>query len=260
MTALTQAAAADDLLLYVDEAAPSPGAFFTIDDESIRLVGSQRPIPSQPSTIWIVERGVAGTTAATHADEATLTRYYPEAPGGGTGSVEPPLVLSNVDQTATILKVEAAPDQSSLSDGPLFVVQGANEAAVVHVAANGVTTLQGMGTVNDVLQVKTSGDDMVVEVFAKGGMYLASAETSGNPILYVDGTILGAAARLVAVERSGGFMRVGYNLDVDIQPTDAVAAAGAVFTVRDEAGDKVFEIRNDGTVHIKTGGSVTADL
>jgi hypothetical protein len=48
---------------------------------------------------------------------------------------------------------------------------------------------------------------------------------------------------------------------VDLQLANTTGSAqGSKVVVYDAAGVSVFEVRDDGTVHIKTGGSVVADL
>jgi hypothetical protein len=87
MAELTADVTADETLLPVDEAPPGPDTFFTVDDESIRVIGSTNRVPG-PQLHWLVERGVGGTTAAAHDSGATLTRYYPEAPSSGGGAMQ----------------------------------------------------------------------------------------------------------------------------------------------------------------------------
>jgi hypothetical protein len=56
-------------------------AFYQLDSEVVKVVG----VDYREPTRWAVLRGEAGTTAAAHSSGATLTRYYPDAPGGGDG-------------------------------------------------------------------------------------------------------------------------------------------------------------------------------
>jgi hypothetical protein len=43
-------------------------------------------------------------------------------------------------------------------------------------------------------------------------------------------------------------------------PRSFALPTGGAFTITDHAGAKVLEVRDDGTVHIRTGLTVTADL
>ena len=76
-------------LIRVSGTPPAPGTYFTIDDEAFKANGATRGAQGRNFTrdYLAVDRGVAGTTKATHSNGATLTPYYPDAPGGGSGGV-----------------------------------------------------------------------------------------------------------------------------------------------------------------------------
>ena len=77
-------------LIRVSGTPPPPGSYVTIDSEAIRINGAARGAQGRNFTrdYLAVDRGVAGTTKATHSNGATLTPYYPDAPGGtGSGGV-----------------------------------------------------------------------------------------------------------------------------------------------------------------------------
>jgi hypothetical protein len=67
------------------------GAHYTLDSETIRVTSdrayerSDRGNGQLTDLGPIVARGVGGSTPAAHSSGATLTRYYPDAPGGGDG-------------------------------------------------------------------------------------------------------------------------------------------------------------------------------
>jgi hypothetical protein len=87
MTMLTANVSATQTLLPVDGASQyfgDVGGYYNLGSEAIKVVGTT-------ATSWLVERGIAGTTAAVHSSGATLTRYYPDASTGGSsaGFVEP---------------------------------------------------------------------------------------------------------------------------------------------------------------------------
>jgi hypothetical protein len=118
MAELTADVTADETLLPVDEAPPGPGTYFSVDDESVRVIGSTNRVPG-PQLHWLVERGVGGTTAAAHDSGATLTRYYPEAPGGaGGGSVTVTDGTTTVENVMTV----QAPRVSEDSPGVAIIV------------------------------------------------------------------------------------------------------------------------------------------
>lgn len=86
MPALTTSVDESTTRFPTDTANPSPGATYTIDDEAIVVHGSALSgLKGGDYTVWIVQRGFAGTTAATHSPGATLTRYYPDAASAGGG-------------------------------------------------------------------------------------------------------------------------------------------------------------------------------
>jgi hypothetical protein len=112
--------------LSVADAQSLEAGFYELGDESIRVRWSEHATTDTTSGVeraidgrW-VERGVGGTSAATHDSGATLTRYYPEAPGGE--GADAPLTLT--DQEATPLIV----------NGP----QAADGVELVQMQANGI--------------------------------------------------------------------------------------------------------------------------
>jgi hypothetical protein len=87
MTILTSGIDTTQSVIPVTGTAPITGSYFTLDSEAIRFLGTSRG-PDGRSFLrdyWSVDRGVAGTTAASHSGGATLTQYHPDA-AGGTGS------------------------------------------------------------------------------------------------------------------------------------------------------------------------------
>jgi hypothetical protein len=102
MATITSNITATQTVIPVDVAVGIPDTFYTIDSEAIRLLGTSRGPDGRAfrRTYWSVDRGLAGTTAATHSSGASLTQYYPDAEGGGggggvvilTGNAFPPTV------------------------------------------------------------------------------------------------------------------------------------------------------------------------
>jgi hypothetical protein len=94
VAALTSAVNASIQRFPTDTPNPAPGSYYTIDDENIVVLGAELSgTQGGDYTVWVVERGAAGTTAASHLSGAPLTRYYPEAPGlsgtpDGSGSID----------------------------------------------------------------------------------------------------------------------------------------------------------------------------
>lgn len=103
MATLNGAISSTAELIRVTGTAPEPGAYFTVDSEAIRFLGTSRGATGRAFTrgYWSVDRGVAGTTKATHSNGATLTRYYPDSASAGGGGGGVTVTDGDVDVTAT---------------------------------------------------------------------------------------------------------------------------------------------------------------
>jgi hypothetical protein len=131
MATLTANINATQTVIQVSGSAPETGSFFTLDSEAVRFLGTSRGADGRAflRSYWSVERGVAGTTAATHSNGATLTQYYPDAAGQAAptefngGTITDPLVIDL-----------EAPNIAGLS-----VVDHNGRAILAIAGANGVT-------------------------------------------------------------------------------------------------------------------------
>jgi hypothetical protein len=276
-----------DLITVTGGSGFDRGAFFTIDDEVIQFEGYERnqtygrELWTVNEAHWYVQRGLAGTTAASHLSGAILTRYYPDAPGGdaiGAGSTtlsgpveivppddesDPSLHISTPVGNATFRLLIDSPDgDGSLSVGDEGQVQvDSPTARPFNVQRNG----------SDVLL--TDGD-------GKLRVTPTANDTSAQPALVVDA--LAAIANLlrlrtgaddvVTVTKDGSMgvtLRGGYfqisnaGAPVVVVGVDALQfllAEGNAFEVLDSTFATAFKVAADGTVHIKTGASIVADL
>lgn len=185
--------------------------YFQVDDEIFR-VSVQRP----QSNELLVQRGYAGTTAATHSSGATLTPVYVPSSGGGGGGLTNPvtsgLVIypeSEFDQRLTI-------GGGTDNDISLFDLDFAGGiAAKILEGANSNWDVQFLGT-------------------GAGGTYMFRVRDNDGASFAI---------------RADGSLRM-----------QVKAAATSAFTVYDSNGVPVFQVNNDGSVHIKTGTSLVADL
>jgi hypothetical protein len=117
MATLTGNISASQTVIPVSGDAPQTGSFFTVDSESIQFLGTSRG-PQGRSFLrdyWSVDRGVAGTTAATHSNGATLTQYYPDAAGGVGGSgvtvdngTDPPAAVTTLAAAGAVIAGDTA--------------------------------------------------------------------------------------------------------------------------------------------------------
>jgi hypothetical protein len=105
MATLSANISATQTVVPVSGTAPEPGSYFTLNSEAVRFLGTSRG-PGGRSflrSFWSVDRGVAGTTKATHSSGATLTQYYPDAAGsGGGGSISATDGMTTVDPATSI--------------------------------------------------------------------------------------------------------------------------------------------------------------
>jgi hypothetical protein len=147
MTAINADVSADQAWLPLSQADAEAleGGTYTIDSESIEVGGPHLPdakTTSIPNGRWAT-RGFAGSTKATHTSGATLTRYYPEAPGGtGSGgvtvdnTVDPPFAASTVIAAGA---TESAPGQATL---PLALRQTTVELTDTQIKALPTTPVE----------------------------------------------------------------------------------------------------------------------
>lgn len=98
-----------------------------------------------------------------------------------------------------------------------------------------VVTDQGGGGLGDEAFIvhDTSGEG--IELFTTGGIRLEGE----------------ASAALI----SDAGVQIGAGADVEVQ-----MGVGDTVRIRDSGGSPIFEVRDDGTVHILTGGTIVADL
>lgn len=127
MATLSATITADATVIPVSGSAPEIGSYLTVGSESIRFLGTSRGPQgrSKSRSYWSVDRGVAGTTKATHSSGTTLTQYYPDAEdGGGSGGVnvdngtDPPASVTTLSAIGALL----AGDTATLPTVQLVVV------------------------------------------------------------------------------------------------------------------------------------------
>jgi hypothetical protein len=87
MATLAAGIDATQTVIPVSGAAPETGSYLTVGTEAVRFLGTSRGPQGRSflRSYWSVDRGVAGSTAASHLSGATFTQYYPDAEGTGDG-------------------------------------------------------------------------------------------------------------------------------------------------------------------------------
>lgn len=83
---------ATQTVIPVSGAAPATDTYWTVGTENVRFLGTSRGPQGRSflRSYWSVDRGIAGTTKATHLSGATLTQYYPDAASSGGSNVPDP--------------------------------------------------------------------------------------------------------------------------------------------------------------------------
>lgn len=211
MAQLAEAVSATEVLWRVDSIPPQ--RFLRVESELVE-VATRYPMKS----LIRVRRGQEGTTAASHADETTLTPVYlgmsDQAGGGGWGVTE---------------------------EGGLSADLTANDP----LAGNA-------------LSLTLPGGDAWFNIGPAGSWdAVADPAIQGGGVVFKLTAPNSTARFMVADDGDGGTFEVRAEGNVAIVPT---AAATRALQVYDAAGNEALRVDADGTVHIKTGGSIVADL
>jgi hypothetical protein len=117
MATLTGNISATQTVIPVSGSAPQTGSYFIVDSEAVKFLGTSRGPQGRSffRDYWSIDRGVAGTTAATHSNGAALTQYYPDAAGGvGDSGVtvdngtDPPAAVTTLVAPGAVIAGEQA--------------------------------------------------------------------------------------------------------------------------------------------------------
>jgi hypothetical protein len=176
-----------------DALATEPG-FYTIDNEYVVLAGirmahiNRGPSAANRPVGRAAARGANGSTAATHSSGATLTQYYPDAPGA-TGGVENPLT-GDLDASGQAIITDGsgmyvkAVNSDESDGGHLYLEPGFVEFAASNSDGNTTYGVISIGTSGVQLQVNSGNlilnlptSDPEVE----GAIYSDGAPSAGVP-------------------------------------------------------------------------------
>lgn len=133
---------ADAELIRVTGTPPPPGSYLMLEDEAIVFYGASRGAQGREFTRdwWSVERGVAGTTKASHVSGTTLIQYYPEAESAGG-------VPSSADLIAVYDEFSRYPDGSISASVPIVGSAWQSSGSQPPTVASGLLTSSGTGYV-----------------------------------------------------------------------------------------------------------------
>jgi len=135
MTAINANVSADQewLPLSEDDSLSLVSGYYTIDSENVKIENGPHPASSVSNPIpkyngRRAQRGVGGSTAASHSSGATLTRYYPDSSTGGSGGVT---VNNTVDPPAAVTSMTVPGAVLAGADADLTSVVTIRQATVV---------------------------------------------------------------------------------------------------------------------------------
>jgi hypothetical protein len=248
LTLTSNISSSDEVIRVTGTVTETPGYAFTIDNEAFRLRSFASPAPAGGDNVspvptnvnyWRVARGFRGTTPASHTAGASLVTVppIPTAGGGGGGTFNGGTIAGVASADVPTLRIVPPADQADTGDA-LFVIVDPGQSS--HV------------------------DNGVFEITADGTLYLgkngAYPQQLGQGALSVGSPPDFSGSVHITSDATGTYPFRIRHVDAENQElvtlfflTDGTLAYYA-------AGVSTFEVRPDGTVHIKTGTSIVADL
>ncbi len=131
------------------------------------------------------------------------------------------------------------------------------------------TSFGGSGTHG--IRLSTSGSNTFSDIVIESAHAMSLLSNSG--VMTIQGTdsvqisVGGAGGPLTLDTNAGNIVLsmndhpgTGATLEIDDGAVAVKLAVGAAVTIKNSSSAKVFEVRDDGTVHIKTGQTIIADL
>lgn len=244
MTALTAGVSATDEVWSIDAPIPTSVKYLRVEDEIVAVgAWDQAQDALGPTALKIrVRRGASGT-AASHESGTTLTAFYPQygaaaVDTGGGGSE--PVEIIRTDGTGDSLAVT---DQSAVE---VFSV-GAGGEVVIAPNADNTNSLVSLA-----VHSQDSAGAFPLEIYDRDGTRQWYIDSSGALDMAVGGGVI--------LPAEGAMFLFNHDL-VPLEIKRNVGDTNTVPFVDVYIGTQhVFRIDADGSVHIKTGTSIVADL
>jgi hypothetical protein len=234
MTTLAAAIDADDELLTVDTLPPSP--YVQADDELIEIRATFPEHVYLPTNELLparirVNRGVAGTTAASHADGATLTPVYAASAGGGGGLTNP--VTEELD-------IQVAGDTALVAESAGGTVTlGTSDGGGAELSVHGTDPFSGAVVL--VTDMDQNPDNQYVSILSIGQIRVAAVEENGT--IYVtseEGTAFVQAAKADESKAAMLSTNKGVSMNgITSAPSDGSLAAGELMIKAKQANGTV---------------------
>jgi hypothetical protein len=232
-------------LIRVSGTPPSSGTYFTLDSEAFVSLGTG-PGPTNRDfheDYVAVKRGVAGTTKATHSNGATLTPYYPDAPGGSGSGLPDWLAPDEINQTVDVF------------GGLHFNDQGTPPVGNGDVSM----TLDGRTDVSTLISVTpTATNQVLLDLEAPDSQSASIAKVALNGHVRFEVQSSGTT-RMVASDGSTNMLRVT-STEVEIGPTAAVYVDATVIALFGAAGTGQHVAIDDATDPASTQANVNTIL
>jgi hypothetical protein len=237
MATLAAGIDATQTVIPVSGAAPATGSYLTVGTEAVRFLGTSRGPQGRSflRSYWSVDRGVAGSTAASHLSGASFTQYYPDANGADGGGAGLPSqwtdggagdVTATSDDPATLPFTIQQPTGAYNEGVDAFLIIGEDldpdgNAQLFEVGADGGIAIFGRAGNNPQVYVQEGDLGEYVSFGGQGIGLTAKAGTAEPEAFWVGDFATGA--RPVALLKTGAVMFSG------VVPADGDIPTGNCF-------------------------------
>jgi hypothetical protein len=254
MATLAAGIDATQTVIPVSGAAPETGSYLTVGTEAVRFLGTSRGPQGRSflRSYWSVDRGIAGSTAASHLSGAPFTQYYPDADGDGNGGAGLPsqwtdggdgdVTATSADPAKIPFSIQQ-PTGAAFEGADAFVIVGEDldpddNAPLLEVGYDGGITIFGRAGNNPQVYVQ-EGDLGEFVSFGGQGIGLSTrAATAEKEAIWASS--LDTGLRTVALWKTGAVMFSG------VVPADGDIPPGGVCFMYFDSTDGAAKIRFKG--------------